>query len=667
MTVRSGALSLLLSLLLVGYASAQTPAVPVEVEAPTTVLGGAPFTLTVTVPDGLAGTPYGIRTATGEELTAGTLEAGENRVENVVVRSRDQLPLGVSGPGFDTPVAPRLLPAWLSLLPPLLAITFALIFREVVISLFAGIWLGAFFVAGMNPLAATLATLDRFVLGALADDSDRVAIALFSLLLGGMVGVITRSGGTQGIVEALRPYATSGRRGQLMTWLAGLVIFFDDYANTLIVGNTMRPVTDRLRVSREKLAYIVDSTAAPMAAIAAISTWVGFEISLIGTSLQSAAAQTTDPAVQANLLAGAENPFNVFLHSIPYLFYPIFALCFVLMITLSRRDFGPMLTAERRARAGGGVLRPGSTPIADPAATIAEPPEGVRHRWYNAVVPVAAVVATALGGIIATGLADLGPGEHAVWDIVGAGDPFRSLLWASFAGCFVAIVMAVAQRILEVREAIDAWLAGLRSMLLAIVILVLAWGLGGVTEALGTGSYLAELLGDTLPLPLLPVLVFLVAAGTSFATGTSWGTMAILFPVVIPLAVAMGAGVGFDGGEHYTILLGAISSIMAGSIFGDHCSPISDTTVLSSMASSCDHIDHVRTQLPYAVIVAAVAMLVGDIPTAFGLSPLVSLPLGLIILAAALYFLGQPSDEVEEPEEELARPPRHVAAGRPGA
>jgi Na+/H+ antiporter NhaC len=180
-------------------------------------------------------------------------------------------------------------------------------------------------------------------------------------------------------------------------------------------------------------------------------------------------------------------------------------------------------------------------------------------------------------------------------------------------------------------------------MLLAIVILVLAWGLGGVTEALGTGGYLADLLQGTLPLPLLPVLVFLVAAGTSFATGTSWGTMAILFPVVIPLAVAMGAGVGFDGGDHYTILLGAISSIMAGSIFGDHCSPISDTTVLSSMASACDHIDHVRTQLPYALLVAAVAMLVGDIPTAFGMSPWVSLPLGFAILYAVLRIAGRDS------------------------
>ncbi|HUE95273.1 MAG TPA: hypothetical protein VMN39_01350, partial [Longimicrobiaceae bacterium] len=324
-------LTALLALLTSGIrpADAQAVPVPIEVRAPRTVVDGAPFSVVVVVPEGLGGTPYGIRTAEGVELAAGTLEEGENQIEDLVLRSRAELPLELTGPGVSESISPRLLPGWISLVPPLVAIGLALLFREVVISLFAGIWLGALFVTGFNPLAGTLLALDRFVLGALADDSDRVAIAMFSLLLGGMVGVITRSGGTSGIVAALRPLATSPRRGQLMTWLAGMVIFFDDYANTLIVGNTMRPVTDRLRISREKLAYIVDSTAAPMAAIAAISTWVGFEISLIGGALESAAAQATDPATRANLLAGADNPFNVFLHSIPFLFYPILALGFV--------------------------------------------------------------------------------------------------------------------------------------------------------------------------------------------------------------------------------------------------------------------------------------------------------------------------------------------------
>lgn len=538
-------------------------------------------------------------------------------------------------------------PGWLSLLPPLVAIVLALVFREVVLSLFAGVWFGALIVAQWNPLTASMISVDRFVVEGLAD-TDKISIIVFSMLLGGMVGVIGRSGGTLGIVESMRHLATSARRGQFMTWLAGIIIFFDDYANTLIVGNTMRPVTDRLQVSREKLAYIVDSTAAPMAAIAVISTWVGFEISLIGDGLTTAAGQATDPATVAELTMGAQNPFGVFLHSIPYLFYPILALLFVLLIAITGRDFGPMLGAERRARSGDGLLAPGARPAVDVSSSYMAPPDGVPHRWYNAALPVITVIVVALLGIFYTGAQEAEAGAT-LWQIVGGADPFKTLIWASFAGNVVAIGLAVAQRLLSLGAALEAWINGMRAMLLAIIILVLAWALGGVTEALGTGPYLSGLLRDTLPIGLLPVIVFVTAAVISFATGTSWGTMAILFPVVIPLAVAMGAGVGFEGGGHYTILLGVISSVMAGSIFGDHCSPISDTTVMSSMASACDHVDHVRTQLPYALTVAVVGMLVGDIPTAYGLPPWVSILLGIAVLYVILRLFGRPVGEAREP------------------
>ena len=555
-------------------------------------------------------------------------------------------------------------PGWLSLLPPLAAILLALITREVVISLFAGIWLGALFMADWNPLAATLMSVDEFALQALAGSADHVAIVMFSLLLGGMVGVMTRSGGTQGMVEAMRPYATSRRRGQFFTWLAGVAIFFDDYANTLIVGNTMRPITDRLKVSREKLAYVVDSTAAPMAAIALVTTWVGFEISLIGDALSTAAGNATDPALAADLLAASQNPFNVFLHSIPFLFYPILALSFVGMIVLTRRDFGAMYAAEERALTGGGLYRPGAQLAADTGGGLLEAPEDKPHRWYNAVVPVVVTVVVALGGIYVTGrasvLAEDPTTSPGIRSIVGAADPFKALIWASFLGSVTAIVLVIAQRVLSIQDAVEAWVGGMRAMMLAMVILVLAWGLGGVTEALGTGPYLSSLLSETLPLRLLPVLVFLTAAVISFATGTSWGTMSILFPVVIPLAVAMGAGVGFDQGTHYSVLLGVVSSIMAGSIFGDHCSPISDTTVLSSMASGCDHVDHVRTQFPYAVTVAMVAMLVGDIPSAYGLHPGISLIVGLVILYVILRVFGRKA--VEEVDQVTGA--EAVAAGR---
>jgi Na+/H+ antiporter NhaC len=539
-------------------------------------------------------------------------------------------------------------PGWLSLLPPLLAILLALVFREVLLSLFAGIWLGALLLNGWDPFAATLRTVDQYILATVAEDADHVSILIFSLLLGGMVGVMSRSGGTRGIVEAMRPLATSARRGQFFTWLAGLFIFFDDYANTLVVGNTMRPVTDRLRVSREKLAYIVDSTAAPVAVIAVISTWVGFEISLIGDALASAAAQTTDTALGAQLLEASRNPFNVFLHSIPYLFYPIFAVIFVALTVLTRRDFGPMLAAERRARSTGEVLRPGAMPAAQLTESLMEPPADRPRRWSNAALPVLAVIVAALIGIYTTGRAEAGEGPASLREIVGGANPFKTLLWASATGCFVAIVLAVGGRVLTLGQTIEAWVGGMRAIFLAVIILVLAWALGDVTEALRTGEFVASMIGDTLPLAALPVLVFVVAAVISFATGTSWGTMTILFPVVVPLAVAMGAGVGFEDGSGYSILLGTISSVMAGSIFGDHCSPISDTTIMSSMASACDHIDHVRTQLPYAIVVALIGMAVGDIPTALGLPTWIALPLGIALMFIVLRVFGRPTEAAGE-------------------
>jgi len=531
-------------------------------------------------------------------------------------------------------------PGWLTLLPPLVAIVFALIFREVIVSLFIGIWLGALLLNDWNPFTATLRSFDQFLVGATAQDVDKISIIVFSLMLGGMVGIISRSGGTRGIVEALRPLATSPRRGLFFTWLAGIIIFFDDYANTLIVGNTMRPVTDRLRISREKLSYIVDSTAAPVAAIAVITTWVGFEISLIGDSLQTAAAQATDPALQAELISA--NPFSVFIHSIPYLFYPILAVSLVLLTVVTGRDIGPMVEAERRARTTGELLRPGATPAADVSGGTLEPDPGTPHRWQFAGVPVIVVILVALAGIVATGIAGFEGENPGVRDIVGNADPFKTLIWASATGVIVALIMSVTARVLTLQQGIDALVNGMKAMFMAIVILVLAWGLGDVTEALNTGGYLASRISDTLPLWALPVLVFLIGALISFATGTSWGTMSILFPVVIPLAVAMGAGASFEGGGHYTILLGVISSVMAGSIFGDHCSPISDTTIMSSMASGADHIDHVRTQLPYALLAAGVGMAVGDIPTSFGLSPFVSLPIALVLLVVLLRVFGKP-------------------------
>ena len=479
--------------------------------------------------------------------------------------------------------------------------------------------------------------VDTLVVPSLADPSH-ASILVFSALLSAMVGVISRSGGTRGIVRAVRPLATSPRRGQLATYLAGVGIFFDDYANTLIVGNTFRPITDKLRISREKLAYLVDSTAAPVVTIAFVSTWVGFEISLIQDGLRIAAEQTQEPALAAALASAS--PFDVFLRTIPYLFYPILALVMVGLVVLTQRDFGPMHAAEVRARSGAGVLREGARPVMSSEESGIEAKPGIAERWYNAALPILTVVLVVLIGLYMDGRSVVGPAT--LRETFGAADPFKAILWGSLAGGIVAIALATAQRILTLKEAIDGWVAGARAMTVGFVILTLAWSLGKVTEELSTALFLTQLLEGNLAPALVPLLTFVTAAAVSFATGTAWGTMTILLPLVVPLIVSLGGAAGFETGTGGTLLISTVGSVLAGSIFGDHCSPISDTTVLSSMASGCDHMDHVRTQLPYAFVVGVVAMGFGLAGTAYGLPVLVAHLLGVGTLFAFVWFVGKP-------------------------
>jgi Na+/H+ antiporter NhaC len=286
-------------------------------------------------------------------------------------------------------------------------------------------------------------------------------------------------------------------------------------------------------------------------------------------------------------------------------------------------------------------------PASDTNMASLQPDEDKPQRWYNALIPVGVVVLVALIGLTLTGMQNRAEGATGLMSVIGNADPFKALMWASFTGCVTAILLVVSQRVLTLQEAVESLVGGMQSMLMAILILVMAWGLGEITVGVGTGDFLSGLLRDSLPLSMLPGLVFFIAAATAFSTGTSWGTMAILFPVVIPLAVTMGAGVGFAGGEHYAILLGCVSSVMGGAVFGDHCSPISDTTVLSAMSSACDLIDHVRTQLPYALLVAFVALIVGEIPAAFEvIHPVVGIIAGVVILWGVLKVIGKDPEAV---------------------
>ena len=604
-------------------------------DPPLVILTDVPFELTLQGASQTS-TQYEVRSATGLILAEGTiLPQGVSVVTGLEIGSIEQLPLQVLIGDRSDELEPTLIPGWFSVLPPILAILLALIFREVITALFAGVWLGALAVAGFNPLKATGRLIDQFVVPALTD-ADHVAILVFSLLLGGMVGIIARNGGTMGIVESVTPFARSARRGKIATWAAGLAIFFDDYANTLIVGNTMRPITDRLRISREKLAYIVDSTAAPVAALVPISTWVGYEISLISDGLRIAAEQNPNGAD----VILSQNPFDLFIQTIPFLFYPLLALLFVLMTSVMNRDFGPMAEAELRAATKGELHRPGATLATDTSSELMNPKKGLTYRWWHAALPVLTVIVVVLAGLYTTGRTSVGP-DASLREVFAEADPFSTLLWGSMAGCLVAILISIVQRMLTVQECIDAWLGGMKAMMIAMIILTLAWSLGSVTEAIGTAQYLSLLLSDRISLELIPLIVFVTCAAMAFATGTSWGTMAIMLPVVIPLTISLGGVATYPGGDQMEILLGATASVLAGAIFGDHCSPISDTTVLSSTASACDHMDHVRTQLPYAVLVGLIGMVLGNVGTAYGLPPWGALLGGVSLLFLFLRFRGR--------------------------
>jgi len=627
----------LMAALVVSVAFARaSSAQEIVLTGPAVFLKGTRFTVTVSAPSALQPVPFVLRLGDGTVVADTTIDPlGTVTLRDIIVANVNQAPLQAEASGGVVTLARPVLPGLVSILPPIIAIVLALVLREVLVSLFAGIWFGCLFLVGYNPIKAVFMAGGDFARGEVAN-SDNASIILFTLLIGGMVGVVTRMGGMRAIVEVVAPMATTRVRGQLVTWLAGLAVFFDDYANTLIVGSTMRPLTDRLRISREKLAYIVDSTAAPVATLA-ISTWIGYQLGLIGEGLDLAAAQQSgNPALAAAL--SSTSAFDVFFQAIPYMFYPILTLVAVFVIASTGRDFGPMLAAERRAASGGGLLRPGARPAADMSADLHESDSAPKGRWWNGIAPVAVLVVSVIVGLVVTGWRELPAADRDV--------PFltlvRAILGESAAlASITAIVLATAQRILPLADAMQAWIGGLRAMLMAMVILVLAWSLGEVTTTLEAPAYLASILTDTLPPALLPVLVFVVSALMAFATGTSWTTMAILLPLVVPLSVALVGGFGVEAvGTQQAVVVGAIGSVLAGAIMGDHCSPISDTTILSSTASSCDHVDHVRTQLPYAVMVAVVAIVFGSIPSALGVPAWVCLMSGGAAVWAVIRFYG---------------------------
>jgi len=531
---------------------------------------------------------------------------------------------------------------------PVIAIVLAILLREVLLALLVGVWVGVVAMQG-SLLDGSLRTFDQHLVGALANE-DHVKILIFSCLLGALVAMISRMGGVRAMVEALARRGSNRRGSQLITWICGVLVFFDDYANALLVGNTMRPVSDRYRVSREKLAYLVDSTSAPVACIAPVSTWIATEIGYIDGWLRT---QGTNPETGEVLgFAGYTRPYDVFLDSIPYNFYPILALFFGLCIVLRQRDFGPMARAEARAMNEGKLIADGATPLTSSEMDEARPVDPERLRWWNGAAPVLVLVLTVLFGLYFDGIKSVASPDSLPWfervrDAFGSANSYNVLLWASAAALATAWVLALAQRLLTVRDASETTVRGLKAMMTACLVLVMAWTLAGLCQSMNTAGWLIEQVSFSFS--FLPAIVFVLAAIVGFSTGSSWSTMAILVPLAMGYTAELGLAQEANPELLRAVLLASIGGVLAGSVFGDHCSPISDTTVMSSMAAGCDHMDHVKTQMPYAVVVGGVALLAGYLPAGFGISVWVLLPIGAAVLLALLSLLGTPSGAPRAP------------------
>jgi tetracycline resistance efflux pump len=457
-------------------------------------------------------------------------------------------------------------PTWTSVLPPLLAILLAVVTRQVYLSLAAGVWLGWAIIADWNPIAGLGRTIDATV--AVLGEAGNARVILFTLVIGALIATVEASGGVRGFVEWVerKRWVTDGRRAQFLAWIIGVIIFIESNITVLVSGAVSRPLFDRYRVSREKLAYIIDSTSAPICILIPLNAWGAYVLGLLATS-------------------GVEQPLNVFVRSIPLNFYALAAVLLTLATVLFGINIGPMRRAEARTQ-GGELLSATAAPLLDPEVLSPKPNERIPPRAVNMFLPILTMVLMMPVSLYITGGGDLRAGSGSI-----------SVLWAVLAGLAVAWILLLAQRANTVDELTRIGLRGAGGLMSLALVLLLALALAAVARELGTGVYLAQATAGLLPGYIFLPLVFLVAGAIAFSTGTSWGTFGIMIPIAVPAAQALGMPP-----EPF------VAAALSGGIFGDHSSPISDTTIIASMAAATDHIDHVRTQLPYALVAGAAAI-----------------------------------------------------------
>lgn len=522
---------------------------------------------------------------------------------------------------------------WYSVVPPLTAILMAFATGRLFPSL-----LSAGIVGGLLLDGATGAAYVPVTIAGSLTDTYNLQILFFVVAIMAVIEVIVKAGGLAGVVARLAPLCRGPYSTQFVTALLGVALFIDDYANTMIVGHAMRPVCDAHRVSREKLSFLVDATSAPIAGMALVSTWVSYEIGLF-----------RDLSESLNL---GLNGFEMLLMALPFRFYCILLLVLVFGSILLRRDFGPMAAAERRARILGKIAADDARPLADDREGAAAVAPGVRSRARTAVIPIGLLLLTLFGGIWIDGggAALLSANAAALFSpyawrevIATSENATFYLACGSAVGFAAGIAMALGVAGLGASSAVRAVGRGVKSALLPCSILLLAWTLKSACDDLGTADYMVALIGGNVPATAFPALVFVSAAVISFATGTSYGTMAIMLPTAIPVAYAL------SGGEIGFVLVASLAAVLDGAIFGDHCSPISDTTIMSSLSSHCDHMHHVRSQLPYSLLVAAVALTGGYALTGLGASHWLAIPAAAALLLGAHVVLARlwPGDRME--------------------
>lgn len=457
---------------------------------------------------------------------------------------------------------------WLSVLPPVLAILLAIKTKHVYISLLFGIWMGWTILSGGNPLTGIILTVNALV--AVFQDADNTRVILFSAMIGAIITFTQYSGGVQGFINWIvgKGIIQNRKSAGILAWFLGVVIFIESSICVLVSGAVSRPIFDKVKCSREKLAYILDSTSAPKCILIPLNAWGAFVLGLL-------AAQ------------GVDEPVHLFISSIPFNFYALLALALVLGVVISGRDFGPMKAAETRVREQGKLLREGAEPLVSDDIIMMQPKPGVPLRAANMLIPVGVMVVSMPLVLLITGNGNLMEGSGSL-----------SVLWAVILGLTAGAAAYLVQGLLRINEITDIFMKGVGGLIPVATLMMLAFAIGDTCDALGTGPFVAQAAKASMPPGVIPAMIFVLSCFIAFSTGTSWGTFAIMVPIAVSMVEIIGLHPGL-----------ILAAVLGGGVFGDHCSPISDTTIISSMAAATDHIDHVRTQIPYALVAGSAALL----------------------------------------------------------